>query len=104
VFILLLSSDFIASEYIWETELRIAFEKLKERTAIVIPVLAEPLDLGGLPGVTTDETGKTVKINDYEIVPKDEGERLKAISLWANPEEALAKVAERIRSAIRDKS
>lgn len=103
VFILLLSADFIASDYIWDIELTTIFEKLKERKALVIPILVEPLDLGGLPNITHDKDGKGMKINDFQITPSDENNRLKAISLWTNTEEALAKVALGIREAIKKK-
>ncbi len=100
VFILLLSADFIASEYIWNEELRAAFRKLKERNAVLIPILFEPLDLGGLPEITDPEAGYSYKISDFEIIPKNTGGQLQAVSLWPNQEEALALVAESIRMAI----
>jgi hypothetical protein len=64
-------------------------------------VLLEPLDLGGLPNVTSNPDEKSYRIGDFEIIPKDAGERLLAVSLWQNQEEALAKVAESIRQAVR---
>ncbi len=100
VYILLLSADFIASDYIRDVELPEAFEKLKTKNAKIIPVLVEPLDLGGLPYVSTSIDGNPIKISDIEIVPKDEKGHLKAISLWENQEEALSKVAIKIRIAI----
>ncbi|MBI5916462.1 MAG: TIR domain-containing protein, partial [Bacteroidetes bacterium] len=97
VFILLLSADFIESNYIWDVELKMAIERFKLESKMVIPVLVEPLDLGGLPGV--DEEG--LKIQDFEITPKEDSSgRLKAISLWTSHEEALAKVAQKIREAV----
>lgn len=100
VFILLLSADFIASNYIWDVELKTAIEGYKSKGKQVIPILIEPLDLGGLPGVDNDGT----KIQGFEIVPKDKNERLLAVSLWPSVEEGLAKVAERIRMAIVSKN
>jgi len=99
IFILLLSADFIASEYIWNEELRIAFRKLKERNAVIIPVLFEPLDLGGLSEISTPDN-LSFKISDFEIIPKNLDGHLQAVSLWQNQEQALAFVAERIREAI----
>lgn len=101
VFILLLSADFIASEYIWKEELRTAFKKFKERKATVIPILFEPLDLGSIPDISSDNENKSFKISDFEIIPKNADERLQPVSLWQNKEEALAKVAERIRAVIK---
>ncbi len=108
VYILLLSADFIASEYIWEKELSTAIDSYHKRKAIIIPILFEPLDLGGIPGISpveklkdsgTEVTG--FKIGDFEIIPKTEKEQqLKPVSLWPNQEEALAIVAKRIRQAI----
>ncbi|MBD0288796.1 MAG: toll/interleukin-1 receptor domain-containing protein [Flavisolibacter sp.] len=111
VYILLLSADFIASEYIWNEELKAALQHYEKRKATVIPVLFEPLDLGGIPGITPIEENngserivKGFKIGDFEIIPKTEKEQqLKPVSLWQNQEEALAKVAERIRKAIEGK-
>jgi internalin A len=100
VFILLLSADFIASNYIWDVELKTAIKGFKDNGKRVIPILVEPLDLGGLPGV--DDAG--TKIQGFEIVPKNKNEHLLAVSLWANHEEALAEVAKRIRAAVKDKS
>lgn len=108
VFILLLSADFIDSNYIWDIELKTAIERFKKDQKMVITILVEPLDIGGLPGVTedTDSTGKVknLKIQDFEIVPKDNNGYLKAVSLWENHEEALATVAQRIRAAIVNKN
>jgi Leucine-rich repeat (LRR) protein/GTPase SAR1 family protein len=101
VFILLLSADFIASEYVWNDELPKAFEKFKNRAATVIPILFEPLDLGGLSGISGTTNGQTYKINDFEIIPKTTQGHLKAVSLWDNQEEALSIIAQRIREVIR---
>lgn len=99
IYILLLSADFIASEYIWNEELKVAFRRIKEGKAILIPVYFEPLDLGGISDIS-EPTGKpSNKIIDFEIIPKKDGQLL-AVSLWQNQEEALADVAERIREAI----
>lgn len=103
VYIMLLSADFVASEYIWKEELQSAMHNYNQRNAIIIPVLFEPVDLSGLPSISTSPDGKELKIGTFEILPKNKDERLQAVSLWQNGEEALAKVAERIREAIKDK-
>lgn len=102
VFILLLSADFIASDYIWNNELPNALDGFRKRNAIVIPILFEPLDLGGL-SVVSESTGSqpVYKISDFEIIPKNANGHLQAVSLWPNQEEALAKIAERIREAVK---
>lgn len=102
VYIMLLSADFIASEYIWREELQAALHHYNKRDAKIIAVLFEPLDLGGLPALI-GENGRELKIGDLEILPKNSNQMLQAVSLWQNQEEALAKVAERIREAITKK-
>jgi len=108
VFILLLSADFIESNYIWDVELKTAFEKYQAAKKMILPILVEPLDLGGLPGVIEIFDPETkvpaLKIQDFEIVPKDANGYLKAVSLWSNHEEALAIVAQRIRAAVHAKT
>jgi Leucine-rich repeat (LRR) protein/GTPase SAR1 family protein len=105
VFILMLSADFVASEYIWEKELKPAFERFKQDKKTLIPIYVEPFDIGSLPNIIEefDEKGLAmgIKIQDIEIIPKDENGRLKAVSLWHNHEEALATVAARIRAAVK---
>jgi Leucine-rich repeat (LRR) protein/GTPase SAR1 family protein len=102
VFILLLSADFIASEYIWNEELKTAFDSYKKKGAVIIPVYLEPFDLGGIPGIAVTEDGRELKIGNFEIIPKNQDQqRLVAVSLWQNQEEALAEIARRIREAIK---
>lgn len=101
VFILLLSADFIASEYIWNEELQAAFRHFRSRNAQIIPILFEPLDLGGLPGISPGDATQSISISSFEIAPKTDQGQLLAVSLWDNAEEALAKIAETIRQAIK---
>ncbi len=101
VFILLLSADAIASDYIWDKELKPAIKGFLEKKKQFIPLLIEPMDLGALPGVAASSQGEEMKVQDFEIVPKDADGRLKAVSLWDNPEEALSTVAKRIRDALK---
>jgi Leucine-rich repeat (LRR) protein len=104
VFILLLSADFTSSEYIWDTEWKIIFDKYSREQKTIIPVWVEPLDLLSLPGIeeVLDGDGKMqdLKIQDFSIIPKDSDGRLKAISLWSSQEEALATVVAKIREAV----
>ena len=103
IFILILSADFIASNYIWEVELKEAFEAYKDKKKKIIPIMMEPIDLGGLPDInirSLRNTDYTINIRSFEVIPKNEQNYLKAVSLWQNPEEALSVVAKRIREAI----
>jgi internalin A len=88
VFILLLSADFVASKYIWETEFPAIKSKIEQNGGHIIYVLIEPFDYGAIG-----------KISENELIPK-RGEILKAVSSWENKEEALETVAKKIRSLI----
>ena len=107
VFIMLLSADFISSEYIWDKELKNAFDDYKKTGKILIPIYTEPFDLYALPGIVEvpDKEGnvQSLKIQDFEIIPKDTSGHLKAISSWANHEEAFTAVATRVREALKGK-
>ncbi len=95
IVILLLTADFIASDYIWNVELKSALDRLLTRQVTIIPILLQPIDYGAL------RLDPELKILiDQEMLPKTEHGRLKAVTLWENPEEAFAKIAERIRSVI----
>lgn len=87
VIILLLSADFIASDYIWNYELKEAFS---DPSKLIIPIYLESFDINSLP----------LNIAEIELIPKDENEKLKPLNLWENQAAALTKVVERIRESI----
>lgn len=93
IFILMLSADFIASDYIWNTELNEALTYNTTSNTTIIPVYVEPCDLLAIPN--SDGNG----IRSFEIIPKEK-EFLKPLSLWQNEAEGLTKVAERIREVV----
>jgi internalin A len=70
IFILLLSADFIASDYIWNNELSVAIQRFRDKNATVIPILFEPLDLAGIPSIFPINDFKAFRIGDFEIIPK----------------------------------
>ncbi|HVU53763.1 MAG TPA: hypothetical protein VHD83_01855 [Puia sp.] len=72
----------------------------RSRNAQIIPILFEPLDLGGVPSITPGDATQSMSISTFEIAPKTDQGQLLAVSLWDNTEEALAKIATSIRMAI----
>ncbi|MFT5165795.1 MAG: internalin A [Saprospiraceae bacterium] len=92
IILFLVSADFIASTYIWEKEVPLAFELKKnpdERVSRVIPIYLRPFDFSGL------------SFAQSEMLPKDpDSQQLKAISQWDNIDEAFMEVAKRIREVI----
>lgn len=95
IIILLLTADFIASDYIWEVELREALRKWLAEEVRLIPILLQPLDYGALR-----LDAQLTKLLDTEMLPKDDSQQLIPVTLWDNPEEAFAKIAQRVREAI----
>ena len=84
VILLLVSPDFLASEYCYERELARAMERHKEGSARVIPVILRPCDwktalLGGLLAAPTDG---------------------KPVTRWPDRDEAFLDVVKHIRSAL----
>lgn len=89
IFIMLLSADFTASRYIMEVELPAIQNRIKEIGGHMVYILTEPYDIGAIQS-----------LSEKEIIPKDENEQLKAISMWSNHEQALEKVAKKIRELV----
>ncbi len=88
IILLLVSADFVASSYIWEKEIPMALQMEKEKNAKVIPIYLRPFDFSGL------------NFSKNQMIPKDTGENLKAISQWENIDEAFMEVAQKIREVI----
>ena len=89
IVLLLVSASFLASDYCFDKEMARALERNAEGTARVIPVILHPCDWHGDP------------FGNLLATPPDG----KAVSLYANQDEALALVAKAIRGAaeVRDR-
>jgi hypothetical protein len=81
IILLLVSSDFIASDYCWGKELEAALEKHERREAKIIPVILRPVDWKDAP------------FSKLQALPKN----AKAITTWDNIDEAMQNVAQGIR-------
>ena len=86
IILLLVSSDFIASEYCYGTELKRAIARHNEGTARVIPVILRPCDWNH----------PDVPFSKLNVLPT----HAKAIISWANQDEAFTVVAQRIRETV----
>lgn len=84
VILLLISANFLASNYCYEKEMERALERNKEGTAIVIPVILHPCDWHSAP------------FGSLRATPTDG----KPVSMFANLQEAFALVAKDIRNAL----
>lgn len=86
VILLLISADFLASDFCYKIETLNALERHARGQAIVIPVVLRDVDLRGLP------------IASLQMLPKD------AVAVtsknWTSQDEALKNVAEGIRKSV----
>ena len=83
IILLLVSSDFIASDYCYDIEMTRALERHAAGEAIVIPIILRPCEWHGTPFGTLNAT------------PPDG----KAITQWPNIDEAFLHVAKAVRQA-----
>jgi hypothetical protein len=82
--LLLVSADFLASEYCFGVEVEKALTRLKRDEVKVVPVLLKPC------------LWKESRFSELQIIPRDG----KAITSWASPEEALTNVADEISKLV----
>jgi hypothetical protein len=81
IILLLISPDFLASEYCYGVEMKAALERHAREHAIVIPIILRAADWSGAP------------FAHLQALPRD----AKAITLWANRDQAFAEVAGSLR-------
>ncbi len=84
VILLLVSSDFLASKYCFDVEVKRAMERHEAGTARVIPVILRPCDWKHAP------------FHNLLAAPKDGRE----ITMWPNRDQAFLDVVTQIRSAL----
>lgn len=87
IVLLLISADFLASDYIHERELRRALEKHDAGQACVIPVILRPVD-----------NWQSGELGRLQALPKDG----KAVTTWDNRDEAWSDVVRGIRRVVEE--
>lgn len=90
--LLLLSKDFIASDYIMGTELAVAMQRQASGEATVVPILLRPVDLQ--PEDAADMP--FVDLLKPQGLPRD----LRPVTTWPNRDEAWTNVASGLRAAV----
>jgi TIR domain len=88
IILLLVSADFLASDYCYKNEMMRALERHDAGQARVIPIALRPADWKGLPFAS------------LQVLPTD----TRAITLWDNEDAAFVDVVAGIRRAIEDLS
>ena len=86
IILLLVSADFVASDYCYGKELRRALERDAAGEARVIPIIVRPVDWEGVP------------FRHLQALPRG----ARPVTSWANQDEAWADVASGIRKAIEE--
>ena len=84
LFLILVSPDFLASDYCYEQEMERALERRDEGTAIVIPVIVEPCEWQESP------------LRALKAVPYDG----KPISKWDNQNDAYLDIVKEVRRVV----
>jgi hypothetical protein len=84
VILLLVSPDFVASDYCYGVEMRRALERHAGGEAVVVPVILRPVDWQG------------AEFGGLQALPRD----AKPVTLWRSRDEAFLSVAEGIRAAV----
>jgi TIR domain len=84
IILLLISADFLASDYCWTKEMDPALERHNQGTARVIPIILRPCDWYSAP------------FGKLQALPED----AKPVTQWADPDEAFTHIAQGIRTAI----
>jgi tetratricopeptide (TPR) repeat protein len=81
IILLLVSANFLASDYCYDIELKLAMERHEAGEARVIPVILRPCDWSGAP------------FGKLQALPKN----AKPITIWPNQDEAFTDIAKGIR-------
>src|SRR5262249_47979572 len=88
VILLLVSADFLASDYCYGVEMQRALDRHQNKAACVIPILLRPVDYKDAP------------FAQLQALPTN----TKPITSWSNQDEAFADVVSGLRQAIEDLS
>ena len=91
--LLLVSKDFIASDYIMGAELQLAMERHARGEAVVVPIMLRQVDLQPEDA----EDLPFVGLLSVQGLPKD----LKPVTSWTNRDEAWTNVASGLRAAVK---
>lgn len=86
VILLLVSADFLASDYCYDVELKRAMERHEAKEARVIPIILREVDWHGAP------------FGKLQALPKN----AEPVTNWQNLDQAFADIARGIRRAVED--
>jgi hypothetical protein len=88
IILLLVSANFLSSDYIYDKEMKRALQRHERDEARVIPIILSPCDWSEAP------------FNKLQALPRD----AKPITTWANRDQALMEVAKGVRAVVKELS
>jgi len=102
VVILLISQDFIASDFIYDNELQLAMKKKVEGRGDIIPIVLSSSSIFDLKLNVTGDEGKMteIKMGEYYFIPQGPDNNLLPIEQWQHKSEAWMKVYHDIKKKI----
>ena len=86
VILLLVSADFLASDYCWDIEVKQAMQRHQVGEACVLPILLRPVDWQGTP------------FSKLQPLPRD----AKPITRWSDRDEAFVDIVEGLRAVVNE--
>ena len=89
VILLLVSANFLASDFCFEEEMTRAVERARDGEALLIGVMLKPVD-----------GWESTPFAEFQLVPRG----AKPITKWSDPDEGYKDVVESIRAALEDRS
>src|SRR5215467_2109963 len=84
IILLLISPDFLASDYCYNIEMKLALERHATGAAVVVPIILRPVDWSDAP------------FAELQALPRDG----RAVTTWSNRDEAFAGVAQGIHAIV----
>jgi hypothetical protein len=87
IILLLISADFLASDYCFDIEMKTALERHAADEALVVPVILRPVDWRGTP------------FRELQSLPRDG----KPVTTFTNPDVAFEQVATGLRTAVENR-
>jgi TIR domain len=90
IILLMVSADFINSDFAYSKEMELAIQRHKANEARVIPIILRPVYWKGAP------------FEILEVLPSDAHKNVKPITSWAKRDEGYLNVVEGIAQAIDD--
>ena len=92
IILLLISADFLNSDYIWNTEFKIALERESRKEASIVPIILKKC------------LWRETPLKALQAIPHDDNGRLKPVDEWGDRDKAFANIAEDLAKLISSRS